>query len=80
MLIRVLAPATIANSSPAFTRRPAAPFPIANLSTIANLRYQMRHPRRDGGASGYARAPTYATARPAAQDSLKLQLAPAEPL
>ncbi len=34
------------------------------------------NPRRDGGASGSARAPTCAAARPAAAHSFKLQLAP----
>ncbi len=34
------------------------------------------HPRRDGGASGNARAPTFAAARPAAAPPFKLHLAP----
>ncbi len=51
--------------------------PFANRAqSQSSLSPTAIHPRRDGGASGNARAPTYAAARPAAAHSLKLHFAP----
>ena len=72
--ITALAPATIANSSPAFTNRPSAASALRTMPTFAiNLTI---NPRRCGGASGFAQARTYAAARPAAVPPRKHQLAP----
>ncbi len=54
--------------SPSADRKPRAKPTTAIKSRI--------HPRRDGGASGYAQAPTSAAARPAAGQPFKLHLAP----
>ncbi len=51
--------------------------PIANSAqSQSSLSPTAIHPRRDGGASGNARAPTSAAARPAAAHSFNLQVAP----
>ncbi len=54
--------------SPSADRKPRAKPTTAIKSRI--------HPRRAGGASGYARAPTSAAARPAAPHSFKLHVTP----
>ncbi len=51
---------------PIADRVPSSP-PLSNPAT---------NPRRDGGASGNARAPTYAAERPAAVQPFKLRVAP----
>ena len=55
------------------THPPTDRRPRAKLTTAIKSRI---HPRRDGGASGNARAPTFAAERPAAAQPFKLQVAP----
>ncbi len=63
--------ATIANSSSASTS-----CRFNQMRIVRNADLAIKCPRREGGASGNARAPTYAVARPAAAQSFKRHLAP----